>query len=244
LITGVSTDIVFFLVGAFIAALAAGLAGFAFGLIASGLWLHVLAPAQAVPLIAACGLAIHIFSIWRFRSLLRWRALWPFLLGGVIGIPLGTAALQHADPATFRIGVGLFLVAYSSFMLLRPPLPAVALGGRVADGCVGAVGGVLGGLAGLSGVLPTIWCDLRGWPKDAQRGIYQTYILVIQSLVMVSLALSGGLGMGEVRLFGAALPALAVGALLGFRLYDRVDPLQFRRILLVLLLISGAALLV
>ena len=136
------SDLAFFILGAFIAALAAGLAGFAFGLIASGLWLHVLAPAQAVPLIAACGLAIHIFSIWRFRSALRWRALWPFLLGGIIGIPLGTLALQHAEPAAFRIGVGLFLVAYSGFMLLRPPMPALAVGGRIADGCVGADMGV------------------------------------------------------------------------------------------------------
>ncbi|MBV9521851.1 MAG: sulfite exporter TauE/SafE family protein [Alphaproteobacteria bacterium] len=238
------SDLAFFILGAFIAALAAGLAGFAFGLIASGLWLHVLAPAQAVPLIAACGLAIHIFSIWRFRSALRWCALWPFLLGGVIGIPLGTLALQHAEPAAFRIGVGVFLMAYSGFMLLRPPMPALAVGGRLADGCVGAAGGFLGGLAGLSGALPTIWCDLRGWPKDAQRGVYQSYILVIQSLVMVSLLASGGIGAGEIKLFGTALPALALGAFLGFRLYDRVDPLQFRRVLLLLLLISGAVLLV
>jgi len=237
-------DLVFYTAGAFVAALAAGLAGFAFGLIASGLWLHVLTPAQAVPLIAASGLAIHIFSIWRFRGALRWEVLWPFLLGGIIGIPLGTLALRHADPALFRSGVGLFLVTYSLFMLLRRPMPAVTLGGRIADGCIGAAGGVLGGLAGLGGVLPTIWCDLRGWPRDAQRSVYQSYILVIQGLVVVSLAFSGGVGLGEVKLFFAGLPAIAAGAALGFRLYDRIDPLQFRRILLLLLLASGVALLV
>lgn len=237
-----TNEIAFFLAGAFVAAFAAGLAGFAFGLIASGLWLHVLAPVQAVPLIAASGLMIHFVSIWRFRASLRWRALWPFLLGGVLGIPVGTLALHHADPALFRFGIGLFLVAYSSFMLFRPPLPAVALGGRLADGCVGAAGGVLGGLAGLSGVLPTIWCDLRGWPKDAQRGVYQSYILVIQALVVVSFLASGSIHLGEVELFLAGLPALACGAALGFRLYDRVHPLQFRRILLLLLLVSGSAL--
>jgi len=237
-----TSEITFFLAGAFIAALAAGLAGFAFGLIASGLWLHVLLPVQAVPLIAACGLTIHFVSIWRFRAALRWRALWPFVLGGVIGIPLGTLALHHADPTVFRIGVGIFLVTYSSFMLLRPPIAAVVAGGRLADGCVGAAGGILGGLTGLSGVLPTIWCNLRGWPKDAQRGVYQSYILVIQSLVLASLAAEGSIGLGSVELFFASLPAIACGAGIGFRLYDRVDPVQFRRILMVLLLISGAAL--
>src|ERR1700676_5516901 len=99
-------DLTFFLAGSFLAAVAAGTAGFAFALIASGLWLHVLTPAQAVPLIAASGLAIHIFSIWRFRSAISWRLLWPFLLGGVLGIPLGTLLLKHADPVLFRNGIG------------------------------------------------------------------------------------------------------------------------------------------
>src|SRR5258708_6463764 len=113
-----TSQLTFYIAGAFVAAMAAGVAGFAFGLIASGLWLHVLTPAQAVPLIAASGLAIHIFSLWRFRTAIRWRVLWPFLLGGTLGIPLGTLILSHADPALFRTGVGLFLIVYSGFMLL------------------------------------------------------------------------------------------------------------------------------
>jgi uncharacterized membrane protein YfcA len=239
-----SCDLAFFVAGALVAALAAGVAGFAFGLIASGLWLHVLTPAQVVPLIAASGLAIHIFSLWRFRTAIRWATLWPFLLGGVLGIPVGAVLLRLADPVLFRMGVGLFLIVYSAFMLLRPPVAPIAAGGRLADGCVGAAGGVLAGLAGLTGVLPTIWCDLRGWPKDVQRGIYQSFILVIQSLVVVAMALSGGIGRSEIKLFLISLPILALGAGLGFSLYDRVDALQFRRILLLLLLVSGAALLV
>jgi uncharacterized protein len=238
-----SGDLAFYLAGAFIAALCAGLAGFAFGLIASGLWLHVLTPAETVPLIAISGLAIHIWSLWRFRTAIVWRRLWPFLLGGVLGIPLGASLLHLADPALFRIGVGIFLVLYGTAMLLRPAVAAIAAGGRAADGAIGLAGGIMGGLTGLTGVLPTIWCDLRGWPKDAQRGIYQSYILVIQALVVVWLMASGDIGSGELKLFLTGLPALALGAVIGFRLYDRVNALQFRRVLLVLLLISGAALL-
>jgi uncharacterized protein len=238
-----SGEFAFYFAGAFLAALCAGLAGFAFGLIASGLWLHVLTPAQTVPLIAISGLAIHIWSLWRFRTAIVWRRLWPFLLGGILGIPVGAAILHLADPALFRIGVGVFLVLYSAAMLLRPAAAPVAAGGRGADGAVGFAGGVMGGLTGLSGVLPTIWCDLRGWPKDAQRGVYQSYILVIQALVLVWLAATGDIGGGEVKLFLAGLPALALGAVIGFRLYDRVNAVQFRRVLLILLLASGAALL-
>jgi hypothetical protein len=43
--------------------------------------------------------------------------------------------------------------------------------------------------------------------------------------------------------FLVALPALGLGGWLGIRLYDRVDEVLFRRIVLWLLLISGGVLL-
>jgi uncharacterized membrane protein YfcA len=42
-----------------------------------------------------------------------------------------------------------------------------------------------------------------------------------------------------VRLFVTGLPALVAGTLLGWALYGRLDELTFRRVVLVLLLVSG-----
>ena len=49
-------------------------------------------------------------------------------------------------------------------------------------------GGALGGVAGLSGPLPTIWCGLRGWSADTQRGVYQPFNLAILGLVLCAYA--------------------------------------------------------
>ena len=37
----------------------------------------------------------------------------------------------------------------------------------------------------MPGALPTIWCELRGMPKDDQRGLVQPYITAMQLLALV-----------------------------------------------------------
>src|SRR5215217_8189032 len=48
-------DLSLFLLATFAAALVAGLAGFAFGLVAAAVWLHILDPVQTAALIIGCG---------------------------------------------------------------------------------------------------------------------------------------------------------------------------------------------
>jgi uncharacterized protein len=236
------SDLAILSLGAFAAALVAGLAGFAFGLVASAIWLHVMAPAEAVPFIVASGLTIHLVSLWRLKAAVSIGRLWPFVAGGMLGVPLGVRALQHIDAPLLRTGIGILMVVYSAYGLLRPRMPAFAGGGRTADGLIGVVGGVLGGAAGLNGVIPTIWCDLRGWPKDDQRGVYQPYIFVTHGAALAWLGGTGAVGPHMLEMFAMALPALALGAWLGLHLYGRVDAAQFRKVLLGLLLVSGVGL--
>ena len=61
-------DLDFFSILIFIAAgLSAitALAGFAFGIIAAGPWLHVLTPSQTTALIVAYGLLVQGYSVWK-----------------------------------------------------------------------------------------------------------------------------------------------------------------------------------
>ena len=60
-----------FLAATFAAALIAGLAGFAFGLVAAAVWLHILTPLQTATLIIAFGLIVQGYSVWKFRAALN-----------------------------------------------------------------------------------------------------------------------------------------------------------------------------
>src|SRR6516164_6458646 len=74
-------NVAMYLTATFAAALVTGVAGFAFGLVAAGVWLHILSPMQTATLIGAFGLVVQGLLVWKLRHARRWSRLWPFLLG-------------------------------------------------------------------------------------------------------------------------------------------------------------------
>jgi hypothetical protein len=176
------------------------------------------------------------------RRGVRIARLWPFLVGGLMGVPLGVAVLDSVEVAAFRAGVGVFLVLYAGGMLALRGLPVVAWGGRAADGAVGLLGGIMGGIAGLSGPLPTLWCGLRGWSKEAQRGVYQPYNLGVLGFALGVYAVQGVVTAQVLELALICLPLTILGVWLGLKSYGRLDDRQFRKLVLWLLLASGLVL--
>ncbi|MBN8955950.1 MAG: sulfite exporter TauE/SafE family protein [Rhizobiales bacterium] len=229
--------------GAFLGAVASGGAGFAFAITAAALWLHVLDPIRAALLLVACSLLLQLFTIWPLRHYIQMQRLWPFVAGGLIGIPIGVVLLAYTRADVVKVGLGGFLTLFGLYALLAPRLPVVTAGGRGADAAVGFAGGILGGLGGFSGVLPTIWTQLRGWPKDVARGVYQPFIIFAQ---FVTLVMIGFITFDTVAalLFIIALPPMVLGAWVGWMIYGRLDDRRFRQMLAVLLVASGLTLVV
>jgi uncharacterized membrane protein YfcA len=240
---GLPLDLPIFLIATFAGAFVAGLSGFAFGLIAASLWLYVLTPQQSAVLIVAFGLLVQGYSVWKLRHALEWRRLLPFVIGAAIGVPAGVMLLNWSDPRSVRIAVGIVLVLYSLYAFFRPPLKVAASGSSRADVLVGFANGVLGGLTGLAGILVTIWCGLRGWPKDVQRATFQPVAVAVFLMTAAWLGMSGTVTAETAKLFLIGLPCLLVGTWLGLNLFGRIDEAIFRKVVLGLLFASGVVLL-
>ena len=241
---GFSFEIPLFLFATFAGALVAGLSGFAFGLIAASIWLYILDPVQTATLIIAFGLIVQGYSVWKLRGALDWRKLWPFVLGAALGVPAGVTILTWANPAHVRAGVGAFLVLYSLYALFRPAIAPIKAGGAVADAGIGFLNGVLGGMTGLAGILVTLWCGLRGWPKDVQRTVFQPVAVAIFLMSALWMGARGAITADIIKLFLIGLPALLAGTWLGLQLFGRLNEAAFRRVVLALLLASGAVLMI
>ena len=181
-----------FVFSAFLGGFASGLAGFAMGFIVSGIWLHVITPVQTATLIVGYGLWTQGYGVWKLRRSLDWRTVAPFIIGGTIGIPLGTILLSYVDPAYLRGGGGVLLVIYSIYGLAKPAFKP-RHGGAVADGSIGFLNGLLGGLTGLPGFIITVWCQMRGWTKDEQRAVFQPMILAAMIVIAISLSVTGAI---------------------------------------------------
>lgn len=102
--------------------------------------------------------------------------------------------------------------------------------------------GALAGSAGIIGIVITLWCQLRGWTKDVQRTVFQPVMLCASVLSTVALATAGGATWATAKLFALGVPVTFAGTWLGLHLYGKVSELAFRRVVLVLLLMSGASL--
>jgi uncharacterized membrane protein YfcA len=241
---GIPLELPIFLLATFAGALVAGLSGFAFGLVAASIWLYVLSPLQTATLIIAFGLIVQGFAVWKLRRALDWKKLWPFVAGAALGVPVGVTILTWANPAHARMGVGAFLVLYSLYALFRPAINPVKAGGATVDAGVGFLNGVLGGITGLAGILVTIWCGLRGWPKDVQRTVFQPVAVATFLMSALWIGARGAITADTIKLFLVGLPALLAGTWLGLKLFGRLDEAMFRKVVLVLLLASGIVLII
>src|SRR5439155_1331042 len=75
-----------------------GLAGFGTALMALGIWLYVLPPSTAVPLALICSIVAQTSTLPSFWRSFDLKLVWPFLIGGLAGVPLGTMLVADADP--------------------------------------------------------------------------------------------------------------------------------------------------
>jgi uncharacterized protein len=237
-------DLILFNVGTFAAALVTGIAGFAFGIVAAAVWLHFLPPAQAASLIIAYGLIVQAVAVWKLRRSLQWRRLAPFLVSGAIGVPLGVELVRWLPAPGLRLAIGALLVIFSLYNLFRPQLAPVTGAGRLADAAVGVVNGVIGGATGLAGIAMVVWSGLRGWSPPEQRATFQPVGVAVFLMAGGWLGATGMIGGDTIRLFLLGLPALAVGTWVGLKLFGQLDEAKFRRVVLVLLLLSGVSLVV
>jgi uncharacterized membrane protein YfcA len=219
--------------------------GFAFSAVAGAILLHVLPPTEAVPLMMACSIITQSVSLVALRRSLQWRGSVGLIAGGVIGILPALYLLYHVDAKIVRVGFGAFLVAYAAWMLLRPSAGCLRVpAGRMRTAAVGFGGGLIGGLTAMPGAVPTIWCDLRGLPKDQQRGLVQPYITAMQvfALALTFSFSRNTLSPQALLNLTLALPALAAGAILGVVLFRRVNDASFRIVLLGVLAVAGVLL--
>jgi uncharacterized membrane protein YfcA len=235
-------QVAFVIAGALAGGIVNGLTGFGTALTAMGLWLYAIPPTVAASLAIICSSISQLQTLHLIWRTILWRRVLTFMLPGLLGVPIGTFLLPHIDPRLFKMSVGIFLVAYSSYVLARKVQFNSGWGGSAADGVVGFGGGVLGGIAGLSGVLPIVWTDIRGWTKEQRRAVVHGFNIAILWFALVSHAASGLLTRQVLLQAAIALPGTIGGAWLGGYLYRRLADRGYQRIVMALLLISGGVL--
>ena len=230
-------------VAVFAGAFVSGMAGFAFSAVAGAILFHVFQPSEAVPLMMACSVGVQASTLLTLRQHMRWRESLFLIAGGLLAMPIAVFLLQSADTRSLQMAFGGLITAYAAYSLFRPALsqlPTMDHQGR--NILIGFGGGLIGGLTAMPGALPTIWCDMHGMPKDQQRGLVQPFIAAMQVSALVLLLTRHELPSNILIDLAVSLPPLAAGTMLGVLMFRRINEALFRRIVLIMLLVSGLSL--
>lgn len=232
----------FLILGAVAGGFVNGLAGFGTSLFALGWWLQILQPVQAVALVLVLSVASGLQGAWVVRKSIQPKRLAVFLVPALVGIPIGLQILRHIDVEVLKLVVAGFLLIYAVFFIARRNLPSMTRETPLADAAIGFAGGILGAVAGLSGALPTMWLTLRDWTRQQTRAVLQPFNIIVLGISAVMLAFDGAFDRQTLMSLAIALPATMLAAQAGLFVFGRLTDVQFRWLLVVLMLVSGTML--
>jgi uncharacterized protein len=218
-----------------------GLAGFGIGLVSMAFLPYIMAPATAIVLLTLYALVFAAAIFVPLRRDFTPAAVGALLAGTVLGTLPGVWVLVHVPaPVLDRlIGAGLVVVVALEWAGSFPR----RLAGRGWALGVGALAGAMGGAVGLPGPPVIVWSATQGWAPRTVKANIQAFFVVNQAVILAGYW-QAGLLTREVWHLAAvfALPALG-GVVAGMALFDRVDPIRFRRIVFAVLFAAGAVLL-
>ncbi len=239
----VTLDFILILIaGALAGGFVNGLAGFGTSLFALGWWLQIMPPLQAVTLVLTLSVASGLQGAWVVRKAIEPKRLAVFLIPALFGIPIGLQILAIIDVDVLKLVVAGFLLAYAVFFIARRNLPSLTQEYPFVDGSLGFVGGILGAIAGLSGALPTMWMAMRDWPRQKTRAVLQPYNIVVLGISATMLAVDGAFDRATLITMAIAFPATMLAAQAGLWVFSRLSDVQFRWLLVMLMLTSGVVL--
>lgn len=222
------------------------LTGFALGLIVmSGSTLFGLLPvptaAAIISVLVLVNGAMVLSRDWRHADR---GVLVAATLAAMPGIALGLWLLHWMAGEALdmlRLILGVFIAAAAA-QLVRRPDPWPERSGNGAFAAAGAMGGVMGGLFATSGP-PLIWLIYRQpLALDTIRVTLVSYFCLTQLWRLGLVAAGDGFDRTTLIALSGAVPAIALGTWLARRFPPPVSPLLLRRAALMLLFLSGAAL--
>jgi uncharacterized protein len=153
---------------------------------------------------------------------------------------MGLLVLRGVSTGVLSRALGGFVITYAIYQLL--PLPPLR-GSRIYAISCGLMGGLVGTLFGTGGPFYAIYFNLRGLDKSEFRATFATNFLIDGGVRLAAYALAGLLGWATLANVAAALPLVAIGLWLGGRIHLGLSQRGFVRLVSLILVASGTALL-
>lgn len=216
-----------------LAAIVQGSLGLGLALVASP-GLSLITPAFVPAPVLAAALVSSLWMMYRDRR----HGLGPYFLwtlaGIPIGIPLGLILLRHAPASVLMLALGIMVLVLAPLTASRRlALPANPVTLSI-GGLMSALGGATVGLTG-----PTVAIMYHELPPHVLRMTMAVYLTIVQIVVLVTLASSGGIGSQEWSLIALTVPGTAIGLVASGPIAKAIDADIARRAVIWVCCLAG-----
>ena len=232
-------------------AFAQALTGFGFAIVSVGAlssmpWLlHSELYSVITPVAATLGALVGSILLLPNARNLEWAEILPLLIPCTVLTPVGIALSSAVDPLVATKCLAVLILAFVTYKLKGgDDTPPEALSSTAAAYGFGAAAGIFGGAFDVQGPPLVVYGNAKGWDPRQFRDNVLTVVALNSALVVALDYFNGALGSFYYSYFCiTSLPGVLVGVVLGQAASERIDPVLFKNVVLVMCLGLGLQLL-
>lgn len=211
-------------------------------MVAMPLITFIAGPKEAI--LIAClssGIIPLALSIIYRRHILRRETFW-LSLGCIPGIPAGVATLTTLTGPALLFSVGALLIFFVLWQThshkVRPALPFHPLLSFI----VGVLGAFLTACTSLGGPVFAVYAAFRGWQKEEALATTSMTFNFVNASIIVMQWYAGLYGDAVFNSVAVSLPSAILGVVISIPVVRHMPQETFRKLLLLMIFISGATL--
>jgi len=235
-------EVLFIIPVILIGTLVTGLAGFGMGMVVSPFLLLVLEPKQVVVIITTLSFINVAIIGFKGRKNINIGELYPLVLPGLIGVPVGVLALAIISPRYLRIAIAAIILLLSAISLFRKKIPLSKL--SLVTVIIGFSSAML--VTGLGVGIPLVAWYLynQGQSGTVLRLNTAVYYLVVALGAIVIYGFAGLYTADLLLLSLVLLPVSLLGFKLGSKLAGIIGANKLRSVVLSVIIMSGLVMLI
>ena len=208
----------------FFATLVRSTLGFGEALVAVPLFSIIIPIETAVPLSVLISVLVALVVVIQdHKQIHLYSAKWLILFSAP-GIPIGIVVLIYGNEFWIKIGLGILIVLYASYSMLRKNTFHLKKDSRLWLFVCGFLSGILGGAYGVNGPPLVVYGNMRNWTAKQFRATLQGYFLPASFIGIVGYLFKGLITWDVLKYFmislPAVFPAIFFGRFLNHRLKD------------------------
>lgn len=214
--------------------------GFGFSILATPFLLFLMEPRDAIQLNLIVSIVISCALINKIKNDIDFGVLKRFLIGSVVGLPIGMAILLLVDMEKLKLGIGVMVLALTILLMIHLRIKQT----KARDTVVGSLSGTLTSSIGMPGPPMLLYFSGIETKKESVRATTTAFYLIIYPLSLIVQIIFVGTNKTIWISSSLAIPIVAVGLVLGQFLFAKINQRIFRLITYGILFFTGAYLLI